>query len=92
MAGLISIGMNTKSNALRGMRRLTSLEKAREREEKMLDAQDKADRRQNQVGLATLGGMGGAMLGAKMGALGAFGGPIGFGVGAGLGFLAGSLF
>ena len=89
MAGLISIGMNTKSNALRGMGRLTSLEKSREREEKMLDAQDKADRRQNQIGLATVGGMGGAMLGAQLGAVG---GPIGFTVGAGLGFLAGSLF
>ena len=90
MAGLISIGMNTKSNALRGMRRLTSLEKAREREEKALDAQDKADRRQNQMGLAAAGGTAGAMIGASTGT--AVGGPIGFVVGAGLGFLAGSLF
>lgn len=82
MAGLIDVGNNVKSNALSGMRRLSDLELAREREEKQLDRQDEADHRSNQ--------MAGAGMGATVGFI--FGGPAGAAIGAAGGYLIGSLF
>jgi hypothetical protein len=96
MAGLIDVGNNVKSNALSGMRRLSDLELAREREEKQLDRQDEADHRSNQMAGASMGAaIGGtaAMGSAAMGAtLGAWAGPVGMAIGAATGYLIGSLF
>jgi hypothetical protein len=96
MAGLIDVGNNVKSSALSGMRRLSDLELAREREEKQLDRQDEADRRSNQMTGAGMGAMAGgtaAMGSAAMGVkFGAWAGPVGIAAGAIGGFILGSLF
>jgi hypothetical protein len=96
MAGLVDVGRSYASNAMQGMTRVSSMEEARERVKKGLNAQaemqEDSDRKSS---VATGAGLGAAaaMSSAYMGATyGAWAGPIGMVAGAAVGFLLNELF
>lgn len=85
--GLLGLKSRMESEALQGLKELDGQQQQNKMFKEQADQQQKAQRQQAQVGMATTGAMAGASIGASYGSVG---GPWGAAIGAGVGLLVGS--
>ena len=85
--GLLGLKGRMESEALQGLKELDGQQQQNKMLKEQADQQQKANRQQAQVGMATTGAMAGASIGASYGSVG---GPWGAAIGGAIGLLAGS--
>lgn len=85
--GLLGLKKQMEGEALSGLQDLNKEQQQNKMFKEQADQQQKAQRQQAQVGMATTGAMAGAMAGASYGSVG---GPWGAAIGGAIGLLAGS--
>lgn len=85
--GLLGLKKQMEGEALSGLQDLSKEQQQNKMFKEQADQQQKAQRQQAQVGMATTGAMAGASIGASYGSVG---GPWGAVIGAGVGLLVGS--